>query len=193
MAIDLPEAHARALDCDRWHRRRGARRPVERAERLRRLDGPRAGEPHRGRQLVGGAAGRGPDDRPGRRPIRRRRARRRSRRRLRRRPCRRPRRPSAPPGRWRRRWRCRTARCRARSTAGTGSSTSSCTGGTSPPSTGQPTALDPELVDVALEVVEPQIDLLAASGMFGTRAEAPAGSSDEATPARHARPVLNTR
>jgi uncharacterized protein (TIGR03086 family) len=46
-------------------------------------------------------------------------------------------------------------------------------------STGQSPALDPELVDVALEVVEPQIDLLAASGMFGTRTEAAAGSSEE--------------
>ncbi|HVN52127.1 MAG TPA: TIGR03086 family metal-binding protein [Acidimicrobiales bacterium] len=46
-------------------------------------------------------------------------------------------------------------------------------------STGQPTALDPELVTAALEVAEPQIDLLAASGMFGTRAEASAGASDE--------------
>ncbi len=46
-------------------------------------------------------------------------------------------------------------------------------------STGQSTALDPDLVATALEVVEPQIDLLAASGMFGTRAEAPPGSSEE--------------
>jgi uncharacterized protein (TIGR03086 family) len=46
-------------------------------------------------------------------------------------------------------------------------------------STDQPTALDPELVAMALEVVEPQIEMLAASGMFGTRTEAPAGSSEE--------------
>jgi uncharacterized protein (TIGR03086 family) len=33
--------------------------------------------------------------------------------------------------------------------------------------TGQPTALDPELVDACAQVVEPQKDLLRASGMFG--------------------------
>ncbi len=36
-------------------------------------------------------------------------------------------------------------------------------------STGQSTDLDPELVEVALAVIEPQIDLLAGSGMFGLR------------------------
>jgi uncharacterized protein (TIGR03086 family) len=46
-------------------------------------------------------------------------------------------------------------------------------------STGQPTELDPDLVAVALEVVEPQIDMLAASGMFGTSSEPPRGASDE--------------
>lgn len=36
-------------------------------------------------------------------------------------------------------------------------------------STGQPTDLDPELVDVAFEVLEPQLEPLLASGMFGSR------------------------
>jgi len=46
-------------------------------------------------------------------------------------------------------------------------------------STGQSTALDPELVEAALEVAEPQIELLVASGMFGTRAEVAAGAPEE--------------
>ena len=90
---------------------------------LRRLDGAGAGEPHRHRQLLGGRARRGHDDRGRRRPARRRRARRR--------PARAVRRfvdgggggvPRAR-ARWRHRARCRTGRCPARSTAGTGSST----------------------------------------------------------------------
>ncbi len=35
-------------------------------------------------------------------------------------------------------------------------------------STGQDTTLDPELVEACFEVIEPQLDMLAASGMFGT-------------------------
>jgi uncharacterized protein (TIGR03086 family) len=46
-------------------------------------------------------------------------------------------------------------------------------------STGQRTTLDGDLVAVALGVVEPQIDLLTASGMFGTRIDAPPGASEE--------------
>ena len=40
--------------------------------------------------------------------------------------------------------------------------------------TGQDTTLDPELVTACAEVVEPQIDLLQASGMFATRRDVPA-------------------
>jgi uncharacterized protein (TIGR03086 family) len=47
-------------------------------------------------------------------------------------------------------------------------------------STGQDTALDPALVEACWEVVEPQIDLLAGSGMFGAAAEAPAGADRQA-------------
>jgi uncharacterized protein (TIGR03086 family) len=40
-------------------------------------------------------------------------------------------------------------------------------------STGQDTTLDPELVDACLMVLEPQLDQLAASGMFGNRIDVP--------------------
>jgi len=43
-------------------------------------------------------------------------------------------------------------------------------------STGQDTALPPDLVDACVEVVAPQKDLLAGSGMFGEDASATAGS-----------------
>ncbi len=46
-------------------------------------------------------------------------------------------------------------------------------------STGQDTTLDPELVEACWEVIEPQIDLLAGSGMFGSGVEAPAGTDRE--------------
>lgn len=39
--------------------------------------------------------------------------------------------------------------------------------------TGQDTTLPPELVEAAFEVVEPQKDLLAASGMFGSHVQVP--------------------
>jgi uncharacterized protein (TIGR03086 family) len=47
-------------------------------------------------------------------------------------------------------------------------------------STGQDTTLDPGLVEACWEVVEPQIGMLAGSGMFGTAAEAPAAAGREA-------------
>ena len=40
-------------------------------------------------------------------------------------------------------------------------------------STGQDTTLDPELVEACLEVLEPQLDMLVGSGMFGTPLEVP--------------------
>jgi uncharacterized protein (TIGR03086 family) len=40
-------------------------------------------------------------------------------------------------------------------------------------STGQDTTLDPELVEACFAVIEPQIDTLAASGMFGNRIDLP--------------------
>jgi uncharacterized protein (TIGR03086 family) len=40
-------------------------------------------------------------------------------------------------------------------------------------STGQDTGLDPELVEACFAVIEPQMDMLAGSGMFGTRVEVP--------------------
>jgi uncharacterized protein (TIGR03086 family) len=43
-------------------------------------------------------------------------------------------------------------------------------------STGQDTRLDPQLVEACWEVVEPQADMLAGSGMFGTGKAAPAGA-----------------
>jgi len=40
-------------------------------------------------------------------------------------------------------------------------------------STDQDTALDPELVEACFAVIEPQMDMLAGSGMFGTRVDVP--------------------
>ena len=42
--------------------------------------------------------------------------------------------------------------------------------------TGQSTRLDPRLVDACIEVIEPQLDLLAGSGAFGTRVAVPPGA-----------------
>jgi uncharacterized protein (TIGR03086 family) len=47
-------------------------------------------------------------------------------------------------------------------------------------STGQDTTLDVDLVEACLEVIEPQIDMLVASGAFGTRLDVPEGSSSQA-------------
>jgi uncharacterized protein (TIGR03086 family) len=44
-------------------------------------------------------------------------------------------------------------------------------------STGQDTTLEPELVEACLEVVEPQLDMLTGSGAFGTPADVPEGAS----------------
>jgi uncharacterized protein (TIGR03086 family) len=44
-------------------------------------------------------------------------------------------------------------------------------------STGQDTTLDPELVEACFEVIEPQIDMLAGSGVFGTPLDVPEGAS----------------
>jgi uncharacterized protein (TIGR03086 family) len=46
-------------------------------------------------------------------------------------------------------------------------------------STGQDTTLDPELVDACLAVIEPQIDMLAGSGAFGTRLDVPSNASPQ--------------
>jgi uncharacterized protein (TIGR03086 family) len=40
-------------------------------------------------------------------------------------------------------------------------------------STGQDTALDPELVEACIAVIEPQLDMLVGSGAFGTPLEVP--------------------
>ena len=40
-------------------------------------------------------------------------------------------------------------------------------------STGQDTTLDPDLVEACFAVIEPQMDMLAASGMFGNRIDLP--------------------
>ena len=45
--------------------------------------------------------------------------------------------------------------------------------------TGQDNALDPELVEQCWGVLEPQMDLLSASGMFGTRVDLPDGAPPE--------------
>jgi uncharacterized protein (TIGR03086 family) len=42
-------------------------------------------------------------------------------------------------------------------------------------STGQDRVLDPELVEACFEVIEPQMDMLAGSGMFGTPVDVPDG------------------
>jgi uncharacterized protein (TIGR03086 family) len=47
-------------------------------------------------------------------------------------------------------------------------------------STGQDTTLDVDLVEACLEVIEPQIDMLVASGAFGTRLDVPEGSRPQA-------------
>jgi uncharacterized protein (TIGR03086 family) len=47
-------------------------------------------------------------------------------------------------------------------------------------STGQDTTLDPELVDACLAVIEPQIDMLGASGAFGTRLDVPDDAGPQA-------------
>ena len=44
-------------------------------------------------------------------------------------------------------------------------------------STGQDTTLDPELVEACFEVIEPQIDMLTGTGVFGTPVEVPEGAS----------------
>jgi len=44
-------------------------------------------------------------------------------------------------------------------------------------STGQDTALDPELVEACFEVIEPQIGMLVDSGMFGTALDVPEGAA----------------
>jgi len=43
-------------------------------------------------------------------------------------------------------------------------------------STGQDTSLDPGLVEACFEVLEPQIDMLVGSGMFGTALDVPEGA-----------------
>jgi uncharacterized protein (TIGR03086 family) len=47
-------------------------------------------------------------------------------------------------------------------------------------STGQDTTLDPDLVEACFAVIEPQIDMLAASGMFGDRIDMPADAGRQA-------------
>jgi uncharacterized protein (TIGR03086 family) len=47
-------------------------------------------------------------------------------------------------------------------------------------STGQDTSLDPELVESCLAVIEPQIDMLGPSGVFGTRLDVPDDASSQA-------------
>ena len=46
-------------------------------------------------------------------------------------------------------------------------------------STGQDTTLDVDLVEACLAVIEPQIDMLVASGAFGTRLDVPENSSSQ--------------
>jgi uncharacterized protein (TIGR03086 family) len=56
-------------------------------------------------------------------------------------------------------------------------------------STGQDTTLDPELVDACLEVVEPQLDMLVGSGAFGT----PLDVGDDARPQARLLAMLGRR
>ena len=138
--------------------------------------------------------GAGQDDRGGGRPPRRRRARTTTR--------------SAPttlgrggrggvpprPARWKRRARSRTARSRARCTAGTGSIDVLIHGWDVATATGQDATTPAELVEACFEVVEPQAELLAASGMFGTDVDAAAGGRPPDPAARHPRsPTLSRR
>jgi uncharacterized protein (TIGR03086 family) len=44
-------------------------------------------------------------------------------------------------------------------------------------STGQDTTLEPDLIEACFEVIEPQMEMLAGSGMFGTPVELPEGAS----------------
>jgi uncharacterized protein (TIGR03086 family) len=46
-------------------------------------------------------------------------------------------------------------------------------------STGQDRGLDPELVDACFAVIEPQIDMLSGSGMFGTPVDVPDGADGQ--------------
>jgi uncharacterized protein (TIGR03086 family) len=48
-------------------------------------------------------------------------------------------------------------------------------------STGQDTTLDPELVEACWEVLEPQLDMLKGSGMFGTDVTVPANADRQTT------------
>ena len=59
-------------------------------------------------------------------------------------------------------------------------------------STGQDTALDPELVEACLVVIEPQLDMLVASGMFGTDARDARRRRRPDAAARGARPPALT-
>jgi uncharacterized protein (TIGR03086 family) len=43
-------------------------------------------------------------------------------------------------------------------------------------STGQDRSLDPELVEACFEILEPQLDMLVGSGMFGTAVDVPEGA-----------------
>ena len=77
MDVDLPEVHARSLDATRRIRRRRRRRPVGGHVGVRRLDGARARQPHRQRQLLGASSAGGKTieevgDRPRRRHARQR-------------------------------------------------------------------------------------------------------------------------
>ena len=55
-------------------------------------------------------------------------------------------------------------------------------------STGQDTTLDPELVEACLEVVEPQLDMLAAAARSARRLDVPDGAEPPDQAARGARP-----
>ena len=186
--VDLPEVHARALDArarsvagvgdDQW----GS------SVRLRRLDGARAREPHRHRQLLGGRARRGPDrsrtvgdrldgDVLGADPLRA---------------------------------YDDSSLVAAAAFRAPGAMEAPCAVSYGPvpgevycghrfidvlihgwdvaSSTGQDTTLDPELVEACFEVVEPQLDMLVGSGMFGTPARRPGRRRAPDRAARGARP-----